>query len=188
MEKLTPIEEEKLVSALSKAAVETLKGLSVREPVYAVILTYSVDVNGDLLPWISAGTVRERADFLKNAPQDAADLLWDQNALEYCDPLESLLYDDVALPLFERFQKEAQKALCPADKMTALMLRVCFALKKVDFSKLFPVSDDFAVAAVTEEGGLLVENLSLLLSDHLFSSLLEKGYLPMEEEDPVSAE
>ena len=182
MEKLTPLEEESLVTAMASAVMETVKSFDIHEPAYALILTYSVDVFGDLLPWAAVGLARERADFIKNAPLDAADLMWDQNVLTHCDPLESLLYDEDFMKRFERFQKETQASKRPADKITALMLRVCFLLQKAEWSGLFPLTEDFTVAALTVEGAGLLENLSMLLSDEAFSALLHKGYLPLLED------
>lgn len=171
------LQEQKILNYLRGAVCKQLAAMEIQEPVYAVILTYGTENGEDLCPWVAAGTARERAFFEKNIPEELYLALWDSEGLEHYDPLEELMEDPEYLSLCESWQQAAKASGLLEEKAAAMMQRLCFALEKEDWSKLFPTTEDFVAVACTQEGDWLTENLSVLLSGDTYKRFIEKGYV-----------
>lgn len=168
--------EQAIVSALAEEIPAMLRGERIEEPVYAVILVYSVDPQEGLLPWIAVGTQREREAFLQDAEEPDL-LMWDGEALECYNPIEGLEEDAAFLDLCAQWKEQAIREGNWEGKITAMMQRACFALKKFPWKEVFPLTEDFVVTACTADGDWLQENLSVLLSQKEFDALVQKGCL-----------
>lgn len=169
--------EQIILETLRREVCKQLISMKIQEPVYTVILTYSTENGEDLCPWVAVGTAREREFYERNVPEELYLVLWDSEGLEHLDPLEELIEDPNYLYLCESWQQEAQKTGLLKEKAAALMQRLCFALQKEDWSKIFPTTEDFVVVACTPEGDWLTENLSILLPKERYQAFVEKGYV-----------
>ena len=176
--------EQWLLNRMQQAIVTMLKSYAITEPVYGVILTYGTGLGEDLPPWVAVGTQRERQAFLKDAPQEAMDLMWDGEVLEIYDPIEALEDDGEFMDTCAEWSIDAHRSrlvdgsAAASDKLAALMLRLCFSLNDIDWSKIFPTTADFVVTVCTTEGDGLWENMAMLLPPERYDEMAAKGYLP----------
>ncbi len=186
--------EAEIVSRTADAVVSMLSDLQLEEPVYAVILMYHTGEAEEFLPWVAVGTERERREFLREDSENADCLMWDGEALEVYDPLESLLEDMDFMDLCAQWSLAvfADPVRNPADVITALLQRICFTLQQRDLGRLFPVTDDFTVTASGPDGDWLLFNMQILLPEERFESFLKKGYLKPDacgcDEEPEEEE
>lgn len=169
--------EATLIERMKDAIVAQLMDYQIREPVYTVVLTYCTELGEDLPPWISVGTQRERRAMLKEE-EELDSILWNGELMELYDPVEALLEDVDFMDLCAQWSVENHGGGHPQERVTALMQRLCFALQKIDWQTVFPITDDFVVTACTQEGDWLAENMSVLLPPEQYEAFVKKGYVP----------
>lgn len=168
--------EKRLIDEISEAIVAQLRGEHIEEPVYGVILVYTTQAEEELCPWVAVGTQREREAFLREEEEPDL-LLWSGESLESYNPVESLLEDADFLDRCAQWKQEAHRDDRAELRITAMMQRICFRLMKYQWREIFPITEDFAITACTQEGDWLMDNMSVLLPKEQFDRFLEQGYL-----------
>lgn len=169
--------EERILARLESAILAMLREYEIAEPVYGVTVVDSTEPGEELAPWIAVGTDRERRAFQKGDPAHMEELLWDGEALEIYDPVESVLEDLEFLDLCADWCLNARSGDHAEDKVTALMQRLCFRLQKADWRAVFPVTADFVVTACGKNGDWLHENMGVLLEPARLDDLYDNHYL-----------
>lgn len=165
-----------IIHTVSCAIVEQLRQRKITEPVYGLIVTYSVQEEDELCPWIAVGAQREREEILRKEPSPGL-VLWDGEYLESFDPVESLLENGEFLDQCALWKQQAHAGEHAELLITALMQRICFALMKTDWKSVFPITEDFVIAACTYGGDWLIDNMSVLAGNETVERFLENGYL-----------
>lgn len=170
---LAPRIEAKLVDLVPRA----VKALRLREPAYAVVLAYDGEGNDMLPPVIGVGLESERNRWIAERGRDARWMIW--NPAEYRHYARGPL--DLRDAALARLTNKANQNIALNDRWAAgrrIIDRAAASLRRIDWSKLVPVTADFTVYAVDYELGHLRPALRAALGVRRYAALKRAGVAP----------